>query len=159
MSLHGNSSALGSGSKRNGPRVERLAEAEHLPIIGRVRGGRDWKGADALDRRPQLAAGQRLARASAQSWFRNSTGCHAMWPSCRPDGATCVPFIVAELGRDADPFRLYLYAALAEKEWRLISERAKAALAIRKGERREAGQSLEHPGSGRSRSIIASGGR
>ena len=102
---------------------------------------------------------QRLARASAQSWFRNSTGCHEMWPSCRPDGATCVPFIVAELGRDADPFMLHLYAALAEKERRLISERTKAALAIRKGERREAGQSLEHPGSGRSRSIIASGDR
>jgi DNA invertase Pin-like site-specific DNA recombinase len=43
-----------------------------------------------------------------------------------------VPFIVAELGRDADPFMLNLYAALAEKEQRLISERTKAALAIRK---------------------------
>ena len=40
-----------------------------------------------------------------------------------------VPFIVAELGRDADPFMLHLYAALAEKERRLISERTKAALA------------------------------
>jgi DNA invertase Pin-like site-specific DNA recombinase len=39
-----------------------------------------------------------------------------------------VPFIVAELGRDADPFMLHLYAALAEKERRLISERTKAAL-------------------------------
>jgi DNA invertase Pin-like site-specific DNA recombinase len=38
----------------------------------------------------------------------------------------------AELGRDADPFMLHLYAALAEKERRLISERTKAALAIRK---------------------------
>jgi DNA invertase Pin-like site-specific DNA recombinase len=44
-----------------------------------------------------------------------------------------VPFIVAELGRDADPFMLHLYAALAEKERRLISERTKAALAVRKG--------------------------
>jgi DNA invertase Pin-like site-specific DNA recombinase len=40
-----------------------------------------------------------------------------------------VPFIVAELGRDADPFMLHLYAALAEKERRLISERTRAALA------------------------------
>ena len=39
-----------------------------------------------------------------------------------------VPFIVAELGRDADPFMLHLYAALAEKERRLISERTRAAL-------------------------------
>jgi DNA invertase Pin-like site-specific DNA recombinase len=42
-----------------------------------------------------------------------------------------VPFIVAELGRDADPFMLHLYAALAEKERRLISERTKAALAAK----------------------------
>jgi len=31
------------------------------------------------------------------------------------------PFIVAELGADADPFMLHVYAALAEKERRLIS--------------------------------------
>jgi DNA invertase Pin-like site-specific DNA recombinase len=43
-----------------------------------------------------------------------------------------VPFIVAELGRDADPFMMHLYAALAEKERRLISERTKAALAAKK---------------------------
>ncbi len=43
-----------------------------------------------------------------------------------------VPFIVAELGRDADPFMPHLYAALAEKERRLISERTKAGLAAKK---------------------------
>jgi DNA invertase Pin-like site-specific DNA recombinase len=43
-----------------------------------------------------------------------------------------VPFIIAELGADADPFMLHLYAALAEKERRLISERTKLALAARK---------------------------
>ena len=45
-----------------------------------------------------------------------------------------VPFIVAELGADADPFMLHLYAALAEKERRLIAERTKAALASRKAQ-------------------------
>jgi DNA invertase Pin-like site-specific DNA recombinase len=44
-----------------------------------------------------------------------------------------VLFIVAELGRDADPFMLHLYAALAEKERRLIFERTRAALAAKKG--------------------------
>jgi hypothetical protein len=39
-----------------------------------------------------------------------------------------VPFIVAEFGVDTDPFMLHIYAALAEKERRLISERTKAAL-------------------------------
>jgi DNA invertase Pin-like site-specific DNA recombinase len=39
-----------------------------------------------------------------------------------------VPFIVAELGDDVDPFMLHIYAAVAEKERRLIGERTKAAL-------------------------------
>lgn len=52
-----------------------------------------------------------------------------------------VPFIVAELGRDADPFMLHLYAALAEKERRLISERTRAALAAK----RAAGAGLGNP--------------
>jgi DNA invertase Pin-like site-specific DNA recombinase len=50
-----------------------------------------------------------------------------------------VPFIVAELGADADPFMLHLYAALAEKERRLISERTKAALAARKAQGKRLG--------------------
>ena len=40
-----------------------------------------------------------------------------------------VPFIVAELGLDTDPFLLHLYAALEDKELALISERTSAALA------------------------------
>jgi DNA invertase Pin-like site-specific DNA recombinase len=43
-----------------------------------------------------------------------------------------VPFIVAELGSDVDPFMLHIYAAVAEKERRLISQRTKAALAAAK---------------------------
>lgn len=38
------------------------------------------------------------------------------------------PFIVAELGTDADPFMLHLYAALAEKERKMISQRTREAL-------------------------------
>ncbi|MFT8369666.1 MAG: recombinase family protein [Acetobacter sp.] len=43
-----------------------------------------------------------------------------------------VPFIVAELGKDADPFMLHIWAAMAEKERCMISERTKAALAAAK---------------------------
>jgi DNA invertase Pin-like site-specific DNA recombinase len=43
-----------------------------------------------------------------------------------------VPFVVAELGSDVDPFILHLFAALAEKERALISTRTKAALAAAK---------------------------
>lgn len=43
-----------------------------------------------------------------------------------------VEFIACELGRVADPFMLHLFAALAEKERALISQRTKAALAALK---------------------------
>jgi DNA invertase Pin-like site-specific DNA recombinase len=43
-----------------------------------------------------------------------------------------VPFIVAELGGDTDPFMLHVYAALAEKERAMISARTKEALAAAK---------------------------
>ncbi len=45
-----------------------------------------------------------------------------------------VPFIVAELGADADPFTLHLFAALAEKERAMISRRTRDALAAKKAQ-------------------------
>jgi DNA invertase Pin-like site-specific DNA recombinase len=39
-----------------------------------------------------------------------------------------VPFIVAELGSDVDRFMLHIYAAVAEKERKLISQRTRDAL-------------------------------
>ena len=45
-----------------------------------------------------------------------------------------VPFIIAELGADADPFMLHVCAVLAEKERALISGRPRAALAQRKAQ-------------------------
>jgi DNA invertase Pin-like site-specific DNA recombinase len=44
-----------------------------------------------------------------------------------------VAFIVADLGADADPFMLHLYAALAEKERQLISQRTRDALKAARG--------------------------
>jgi DNA invertase Pin-like site-specific DNA recombinase len=46
--------------------------------------------------------------------------------------ANRVPFLVAEMGPNVDPFMLHLYASLAEKERSLISQRTKAALAAAK---------------------------
>jgi DNA invertase Pin-like site-specific DNA recombinase len=43
-----------------------------------------------------------------------------------------VPFVVAELGVDVDPFILHLFAALAEKERSLIATRTRQALAAAK---------------------------
>lgn len=45
-----------------------------------------------------------------------------------------VPFIVAELGADVDPFVLHLFAALGEKERKMIGQRTKAALAAKKAQ-------------------------
>jgi DNA invertase Pin-like site-specific DNA recombinase len=61
-----------------------------------------------------------------------------------------VPFIVADLGIDTDPFMLHIYAALAEKERQMISERTKAAMQAAKargaaiGGLRDKGIELQH---------------
>jgi DNA invertase Pin-like site-specific DNA recombinase len=39
-----------------------------------------------------------------------------------------VPFVTVELGADTDPFLLHLFAALAERERRIIGERTRLAL-------------------------------
>ena len=59
------------------------------------------------------------------------------------------PFLVAELGPDVEPFLLHLYAALAEKERAVISQRTKAALAAAKAR----GQALGNPRLAEARAI------
>jgi DNA invertase Pin-like site-specific DNA recombinase len=55
-----------------------------------------------------------------------------------------VPFVVAELGADTDPFMLHIYAALAEKEGTIISERTKQALASAKAKGKQLGGLRDH---------------
>jgi DNA invertase Pin-like site-specific DNA recombinase len=50
----------------------------------------------------------------------------------RGSKAQRVSFIVTELGADTDPFMLHIYAALAEKERRVIGERTRGGLAAAK---------------------------
>ena len=124
-------SGLGLDAQRAA--VTRFAEAEEMTIIGEYVEVETGKGADALDRRPQLAAALLAARKAKCSVLVSKLD-RLSRDVAFISGlmAQRVPFIVAELGRDADPFMLHLYAALAEKERRLISERTKAALAARK---------------------------
>lgn len=126
-------SGLGLDAQR--ARVEQFATAEDLQLIGEYVEVETGKGADALDRRPRLAA------ALAQANKERCPVVVAKLDRLSRDVAFIsglmaqrVPFIVAELGADADPFMLHLYAALAEKERRLISERTRAALAARKAQ-------------------------
>jgi DNA invertase Pin-like site-specific DNA recombinase len=90
------------------------------------------KGSDALDRRPQLAAALAAKRLRCPVLVakldRLSRDVHFIAGLM----VQRVPFLVAELGPDVDPFMLHVYAALAEKERRMVSERTRAALAVRK---------------------------
>src|SRR5215213_9371125 len=123
----------GLGIEAQRATVARFAEAEGLVIAQEFVEAETGKGADALDRRPQLAtalAAAKTAKCSVLVSKLDRLSRDVAFVSGLM--AQRVPFIVAELGRDADPFMLHLYAALAEKERRLISERTKAALAAKK---------------------------
>jgi DNA invertase Pin-like site-specific DNA recombinase len=149
-SLYGESSRISSclhiatASLRAGRRgaIGRFAEAEEFEVIAEFVEAETGEGADALDRRPQLAAALAAAR-SAKCAVLVSKLDRLSRDVAFVSGlmAQRVPFIVGELGRDADPFMPHLYAALAEKERRLISERTKAALAAKKA----SGASLGNP--------------
>src|SRR6202171_4849077 len=89
--------------------------------------------ADAMDRRPQLKAALAAARkqrchVAVAKLDRLSRDVHFISGLM----AHRVPFLVAELGADVDPFVLHLFAALAEKERALISTRTRQALAAAK---------------------------
>ena len=124
-------SGLGIEAQRT--HITGFAAAQGLTIAQEYVEYETGKGADALDRRPQLAAALNAAR-TAKCCVIVSKLDRLSRDVAFVSGlmAQRVPFIVAELGRDADPFMLHLYAALAEKERRLISERTKAALAAKK---------------------------
>jgi DNA invertase Pin-like site-specific DNA recombinase len=124
-------SGLGLQAQRD--TVTRFAAGEGFELIAEFVEIETGKGADALERRPQLAAALAAGRA------RKCQVIVAKLDRLSRDVAFIsglmaqrVPFIVAEQGRDADPFMLHLYAALAEKERRLISERTRSALQARK---------------------------
>jgi DNA invertase Pin-like site-specific DNA recombinase len=123
----------GLGIEAQRATIVRFAESEGLSIIAEYVEAETGKGSDALDRRPQLAAALAAAKA-AKCCVVVSKLDRLSRDVAFVSGlmAQRVPFIVAELGRDADPFMLHLYAALAEKERRLISERTRAALAAKR---------------------------
>jgi DNA invertase Pin-like site-specific DNA recombinase len=123
----------GLGLEAQRASLARFAEAEGFRLVETFTEVESGKGADALDRRPQLAAAlkaakrqkapiivAKLCRLSRDVHFISGLMTHK------------TPFIVAELGPDVDPFMLHIYAALNEKVRRDIGERTKAALAAAK---------------------------
>src|SRR5450631_3512516 len=125
----------GLGLEAQQAALARFAEAEGYNLLQTFEEVETGKGADALDRRPQLtaalkAAKQHKAPIIVAKLDRLSRDVHFI--SGLMSHKT--PFIVAELGADADPFMLHLYAALAEKERRLISQRTRDALSAKKAQ-------------------------
>lgn len=120
-------SGLGLEAQREA--LARFAASEGFEVASEFVEVETGKGADALDRRPQLAAAlaearrrkcaiavAKLDRLSRDVHFISGLMTHR------------VLFIVAELGADVDPFILHLFAALAEKERTMIATRTRDAL-------------------------------
>src|ERR1700721_751619 len=123
----------GLGLEAQKEALERFAEAEGFTLARMFVEVETGKGSDALERRPQLAAALAEARRKRCSigvakLDRLSRDVHFISGLM----AHRVPFVVAELGADVDPFILHLFAALAEKERAMIGARTKPALAAAK---------------------------
>ena len=120
----------GLGLEAQQAAIRAFAEREGIKIMQWFSETESGKGADALSRRPQLAAALNAGRAMrapvlVSKLDRLSRDVHFISGLM----AQRVEFVVTELGRQTDPFVLHLFAALAEKERHLISERTKAGLA------------------------------
>ena len=123
----------GLGIEAQKQALERFATTEGFDLIKVYVEVETGKGADALDRRPQLAAALSEARrqrcsVAVAKLDRLSRDVHFISGLM----AHRVPFLVADLGPDVDPFILHLFAALAQKERALISKRTTEALAAAK---------------------------
>src|SRR6478609_723323 len=120
--------------------VKAFAAAEGFTIIAEFTEVETGKGSDALDRRPQLKAALKAAKkikcevavAKLDRLSRDVLFIASLM-------AQRVPFIVCALGRNVDPFTLHIYAALAEQERRMISQRTIAGLQAAKARGRKLG--------------------
>jgi DNA invertase Pin-like site-specific DNA recombinase len=139
----------GLGIEAQQAAIARFAEGEGYRVVAEFVEVETAKGSDALERRPKLAAALALARkikcavvvAKLDRLSRDVAFISGMM-------AQRVPFIVAELGADADPFMLHLYAALAEKERALIAERTRLALAAKRAQGVQLGNRTNLPEAG-----------
>lgn len=133
-------SGLGLDAQRD--TISRFAENEGFNIVEWFEEVETAKGIDALDRRPMLAGALARARklkgpivVSKLDRLSRDVAFIASLMAQR------VPFVVTELGVDADPFLLHVYAALAEKERSMIAARTRVALQAK----RSAGYRLGNP--------------
>jgi DNA invertase Pin-like site-specific DNA recombinase len=128
----------GLGLEAQKATIARFATQEGLEIVETF--VETQSGKDDDQRRPQLAAALEGARKAKSPVIvakldRLSRDVHFISGLMKHK----VAFIVADLGADTDPFMLHLYAALAEKERRMISQRTKEALASAKARGKQLG--------------------
>ena len=142
----------GLGLEAQKAAIARFAEAEGIELIAEFQEVETGKGADALNSRPQLAA------ALAEAKRRDCPVIVAKLDRLSRDVAFIAslmskrtPFIVAELGADVSPFMLHIYAAVAEQERAMISQRTKDALAAVKAR----GRKLGNPNIGKAQEAAA----
>lgn len=133
----------GLGLEAQRAAVHAFAQAEGFEIVAEHTEVESGKGADALDRRPELKAALKAARRSRASVCvarldRLSRDVHFISGLM----SQRIPFIVAALGRNVDPFALHIWAALAQQERLLISQRTKAGLAAAKARGVKLGSSI-----------------
>ena len=124
-------SGLGLEAQRE--MVRRFAISEGLELVGEHIEIETGKGADALELRPKLRAALDQARSRKSPIVvakldRLSRNVHFITGLMEQR----VPFVVAEFGNSVPSFMLHIYAAVAQEERRVISERTKAALAAAK---------------------------
>ena len=124
-------SGLGLAAQRAA--VQAFAKAEGFEIAAEYTEIETGSGADALAKRPELRAALKAAK------HQRASVAVAKLDRLSRDVAFIaglmsqkVPFIVTALGKDVDPFTLHIYAALAEQERRMISQRTIAGLAAAK---------------------------
>lgn len=140
----------GLGLEAQRAAVVQFASSEGLEIIGEHTEVESAKGADALDRRPMLRealARARKAKAAIVVAKLDRLSRDVAFISGLM--AQRVPFIVSELGTDADPFLLHIYAALAERERVLIADRTRLALAQKRAQGVKLGNPVNLPEAGR----------
>jgi DNA invertase Pin-like site-specific DNA recombinase len=119
--------SLGLDAQRSA--VHAFAAAEGMQIIAEFTEKESGKGSDALQRRPVLAEAMKTAKkarcaVAVAKLDRLSRDVHFISGLM----AHKVAFYVTAFGRNVDPFTLHIYAALAEQERRMISQRTSAGL-------------------------------
>ena len=130
----------GLGLEAQRAAVTAFAMAEGFELVAEFTEVETGKGSDALERRPQLKAALKAAKkakceiavAKLDRLSRDVAFIAGLM-------AQRVPFLVTALGRNVDPFTLHIYAALAEQERRMISQRTSAGLQAAKARGKKLG--------------------